>query len=115
MPTIAFVVNRTGERLGTRVVQWPALAAGDDGAALELPEMSDRSVHVRGTFGGTTITIQGSNEAVPTSWVTLTSANGSPLVFSADGLRQVTEVTRWIRPLSAGGTGVAVTVEMIAQ
>jgi len=115
MPTIAASITRTGETLGVRSVVWTPLAAADDGAAVEMPVQSDRSVHVRGTFGGTTVTIQGSNEATPTSWVTLTSPSGAPLSFSSEGLRQVTEITRWIRPLATGGSGVAVTVEMVAQ
>lgn len=115
MPTIAASINRTGASLGVRSVVWTPLAAGDDGGWVEMPELSDRSIHVRGTFGGTTVTIQGSNETTPTNPITLTSPNGSPLTFSADGLRQITEITRWIRPLSTGGAGAAVTVEMIAQ
>lgn len=115
MATIAFNINRTATNLAVSSVSWTPLAAGDDGAPVEMPDKSDRSIHVRGTFGGTTVTIQGSNEATPTSWQTLTSPNGVALTFTADGLRQITEITRWIRPVSSGGAGVAVTVEMIAQ
>lgn len=114
MATAAVTIVNAGDGAALRHASWAALAAGDDGTAIELPNWPDRSVQIRGTFGGTTITIQGSNEATPTTWATLTQPGGAPLSFTAAGLAQVVEITRWIRPLSTGGAGVAVTVEMIA-
>jgi hypothetical protein len=115
MPTIPATLSRSGLGLEIRLVQWTPLAAGDDGAPVELPRLGARSVHVRGTFGGTTVTIQGSNEATPTNWVTLSGPGGTALSFTSDGLRQVLDASRWIRPLSSGGSGATITVEMIAE
>lgn len=115
MATAAVTVTRIGPQLDGRHVSWAALAAGDDGAAVELPEYPDRSVQVRGTFGGTTITIQGSNEETAATWSTLTSPGGAPISITAAGLVQVVEITRWVRCLSTGGAASAVVVEMVAR
>lgn len=116
MAEIAAAINRTSPGLDSRHVSWAPLAAGDNGAAVEMPEYPDRSVQVRGTFGGTTITLQGSNEiSAPSVWQTLTAPGGSPISLTAAGLVQVVEITRWVRPLSTGGAAAAITVEMIAR
>ena len=93
-------------------VTWTPLTTTNlNGQAYEMPGWADRSVHVFGTFGaGATLTIQGSNEATATNWVTLAAA-GDPaedMTFATAGgtdIKQFLEMTRWVRPLLAGGDG----------
>jgi hypothetical protein len=82
-----------------------------------MPGWSDRSVHVFGTFGGATVTIQGSNELVPTNWVTLAAAGDATedMTYTANDIKQLLEVSRWVRPLLSGGAGSSVTVLMLAR
>ena len=86
-----------------------------DGGAVSIPGASDRSVQVMGTFGGTTVTIQGSNERTPTVWATLHDVNGDALTFTSAGIEVVAENTTHIRPLLAGGAGVDVDVIMLVR
>ncbi len=72
-------------------------------------------MHLFGTWGGATILIQGSNEDSPTDWQTLRDAAGNNLSFTANGLRTILELPRWIRPSSSGGTGTAVSVIINAR
>lgn len=39
-------------------VQWAGLLQGDDGASIELADYPDRTLHVRGTFSGATMTFE---------------------------------------------------------
>jgi hypothetical protein len=111
-------VNPTVARLQTfgddaRIVSWSLLTnTNADGAAIEMPGSSDRSVHVLGTFGDATITFQGSNETVPTNWATLAAAGDATedMVFTVADIKQLLEITRWVRPLLTGGAGSSVTV-----
>lgn len=60
------------------------------------PQGTDRSVQVTGTFAGGTVLIEGSHDGV--TWFTLNDMAGSSLAFTAAGLRQVQEITRYVRP-----------------
>jgi hypothetical protein len=105
------------------VASWtPLTTTNADGQAFEMPGWADRSVHVFGTFGAAaTVTIQGSNELVPTNWATLAAA-GDPaedmtfLTAAGTDIKQVLEVCRWVRPLLTGGDGTtSLTVLMLVR
>lgn len=116
MATMPATISRTGANLGIRSVAWDAMATGDDGTPVEMPDMPDRSIQVTGTFSGSTVTIQGSNDASsPTNWFTLTAPSGLPLTFTAAGLSQVLEITNFVRPVVTAGTGSAFLVRMVAR
>ena len=87
----------------SHVYLWETITASNsDGNALEAPGAADRSVQVVGDFGtGGTLSLEGSNKPSPSAdadWTILTDPQGSPLTFTAAGLKQITEVTRHIRP-----------------
>jgi hypothetical protein len=107
-------------------VTWAGLtvAANDVGEKFECPGAADRSVQLTGTLGtGGEVTMQGSNVAAPadafdsTDWAVLNDLDGNPLTLSAIGeLKQVREVSRWIRPFISGGDGSSdLGVAMIAR
>lgn len=92
--------------------------AHDDtvGAAIELSAWQDRTVQLFGTWDSATVVIQGSNELVPTTWATLRDPAGNNLSFTADGLKAILELPRWIRPSKSGGVASdAVTVIINAR
>ena len=104
------------------MVQWTGLLLNDDGTWFVPQDCADRTVHVRGTFGGATVTFQGSNEpgpvasTTPAAGVTLSDQTGAPLSFTAAGARLVAEASRWVRPVVTGGDGTtALTVDLIAR
>lgn len=76
--------------------------------AVEWGGTGDRSIQAFGAvgatgFNGSTVTIQGSNDG--TNWVTLTDPSNTAITFTASGLKQVTEITRYIRPSLSVATG----------
>src|SRR4051812_47544385 len=91
-------------------IKWLGLAANADvGQALgvDFSAYQDRSVQVVGTFGtGGAITMQGSNDG-GTTWSILTDPLGNNLVFSAAGMKQITELPEQIRPAVTAGTGTS--------
>jgi len=84
------------------------LGNADTGASALMRRWADRTVHVLGTFAGATITIQGSNDN--TNWLTLNDSLGSPLTFTATGMKLILENPIWVRAISSGGAGTAATV-----
>ena len=88
---------------------------GDTGDPAEIPGATDRTVQVTGTFGGTTITLQGSLEETPTNWFTLTDPLGNDVTFSAAGAVTIMENATWIRPSESGGSSVSVEVTLLSK
>lgn len=88
------------------VVAWSGLTytTTDLGSAFENPGWADRSIQVTGTFGtGGSVRIQGSNDG--TNWAVLTDPQGNDLNITTAKIEQVSEITRYIRPLITAGDG----------
>lgn len=76
--------------------------SGDTFNGVELSGNADRSVQFVGTVTAT-IVVQGSNDN--TNWATLTDGLGNNLSFDGvTGLKQICEMTRYIRPAVTSGT-----------
>lgn len=87
------------------VVSWEGLGNGDDGQPLEFIDYSDRSVHVKGTFGaGGTLVIEGSNDA-GVSYAGLTDPYDNAVEFQAAKIEGVTELVEKLRPRVTAGDG----------
>lgn len=124
MATVAWttVASQTFGEIAATITWTPLTTTNLDGQAFAMPAFADRSIHVYGTFGAAaTLTIQGSNEVTPTNWVTLAAA-GDPaedMVFLTAGgndIKQILEVSRFIRPLLSGGDGTtSLTVQMLIR
>ncbi len=106
MATVAITSTEIKSYLSRKVMSivWtPLTSANATGDAHSEPGTADRSAQVAGTFNGATCLIQGSNDG--SNWVTLTDILGNALSFTATGLKQITEITRYIRPSTSGGGG----------
>lgn len=102
---------------GMRVYKW-TLGAGENGGAFEASGLADRSVQVTGSFFGTTVVVQGSNEKVPSNWFTMHDSAGSALTFTAAGGDAVMENCLHVRVITTGGDDggtTAVVVHMSAR
>lgn len=100
------------------LVLWATALSGSTFKAFENPGYRDRTVQVEGSFFGTSISIEGSNDG--TNYHTLNDPSGNPLTFTSAGIKQVLELTRWIRPAMTGGdsggtTSVAVNMLAVAS
>ena len=98
-------------------VTWAAIGDADTCTDEPIGHLVDKSVHVYGTFGGATVVIQGSDEVTPSERVTLNDSRGegNPLSFTALDLRQVLEITAFVRPSSTGGGGSSTTVSIVGR
>lgn len=95
-------------------VQWKNIAAGDTCVEyVGFSDYSDRSVQIEGSFGGATISIEGSNDGA--NYQVLNDPFGTLLTASSPKLRQVLEYVWKMRPAISGGAGVDVTVTIIAK
>lgn len=84
-------------------VSWGPMAAGDTAQPLKYQQWVDRSLQVEGTFGGATVTLGGSNSG--NAYPSLTDSLGNTISMTVAGIKQVNEVTAYIKPVIAGGDG----------
>ena len=94
---------------------WTITTAGIDGVPIQYPEYADRTFQCSGTWGAATLAIQGSNDNV--TYFTLSNAAGATAAtFTADGMKSVIELPRFIKPiLTAVGAGATITVTLVAR
>lgn len=93
------------------LVTWEALTNVEtSGTAVQGYGYADRSIQVVGTFNGATVTIQGSNDG--TNWVSMTDVLGNAISMTTAGLKQIVEITRYIRP-SVTSAGASTDVDVL--
>lgn len=111
MAEVAASISRDQPGHTVRVV-WSNLGNGDTGEPVSFPGAADRSVQVIvNTPGvGDAAVIQGSLEATPTNYSTLSNNVGSSLSFSTDGIGLVAENTTYLRPSVTGDGSTDITV-----
>jgi len=87
---------------GTMVAKWEGLGIGgnDIGKEFQCPNFPIRSIQVVGTFGGASITLQGSNMIDSPEFSTLNDEGGSAITLSAAAIKQIRENTYWLRPVA---------------
>lgn len=93
----SFIVNPAGDG-SLELVSW-VLNNTDDGAPVQQAQWADRSVQV-GTLGDDfsvgTVVIEGSNDGI--TWTTLRGPDSLALSFTTAGLKEVLEITAYLRP-----------------
>jgi len=88
---------------GVWLIKWTGLhSTNDTGAPFACSNYADKSIQVVGTFGGATVTIQGSNVVDSPVYATLNDGVGTALTFTSAGIKQILENTYWIRPYITG-------------
>jgi len=102
MATIDYTTAPSGNDRCT-VAAWANLAQNDIGAAIGNSQYADRSFQVAGTFGGASVSIEGTNDGA--NWATLTDPQGNALTFTSAKIEMVSEATLRIRPKVTGGDG----------
>ena len=115
-------ITPTGSKLQSLYGQavkssWMTMLQGDDGLPIGNAQFTDRSVQAVGTWGGATLTVEGSNDG-GTTWATLQDAEGAALSISSNDFKQIMEVSELIRPNLTGGDGttdIDVHIVMVAR
>jgi len=104
---IAYVKDISGVAMGDIDLAdcaWLALTTTNtSGSAFPCASYSDRTIQVYGTFGGATITVQGSLDG--TNWFTLNDQSDNAMTFTTARGDSVQQLTRFIQPVLTGGDG----------
>lgn len=117
-------VNGVGGWLckGVYQVVWSNMANGDVGSVMSCPNLPDKTVTVRGTFGtGGSVSIRGtdySDATTSTSWDILndTRGEGNAATFTSRDTRSLTEnPARLVPHVTAGDGSTSLTVIILAQ
>lgn len=115
---MATTLTETQLTVGAKLARWASLVNLDNGDAFLAPDFPDKSVVVRGTFSGATVTLVGANvEGTPpaAAWQTLNDPQGNALTFTSARIEQLLENPYQIRPQVTGGDGTtALLVEILA-
>jgi len=101
---------------GAVLVTWDAMATGDVGLAFNLGYAADLTFQVTGTFGGATVTFQGSNDG--TNWHPLTQRGSTTnMAYTAAANHICQEMPAFVRPtVTAGaGSGLKVVLAIFAR
>lgn len=93
-------------------VSYAVLVGGNDGDPIYTGK-SVRSVQVSAVSGSAVIIVEGSNNGVTYTTLTDTTSAGASLSFSAAGIKNVREMTAYIRARSTGPVSTAATVDFL--
>ena len=85
-----------------------ALGNADTGVGVSLASFTYKTMTLTGTWGGATVVIQGANEDVDASYITMVDPQGNALSKTADAIETLLENPLFIRVKSSGGTGTVV-------
>lgn len=110
-PTVRRVTD--GGVRNVYIATWTSMGDADTGLPVAMAGGSDRSVQFTGTFASATVVLQGSNDG--SNYVTLTDPQGNTISKTAAGIEQISELTRYVRPVTSGGSGAAVTVSLLIK
>jgi hypothetical protein len=109
-PTVTDVSDK-GNGASLRVV-WTPVTEADTCQAWKLPEYSDKSIQVLGTFGGATVVLNGSNDGGVT-FAGLNVPAGTAISIASAAIKAVLENTEYVQPVASGGTGQSLTIAMM--
>jgi hypothetical protein len=119
MPTVlAYTETKVYNRFNGRnyfLLNWTHLHETDSSPdTVRIPSTVKMRMKVSGTFGGGTVKLQGSMDG--TTWFDLKDTAGSAIGVQAAGDVAVQQdaVFIYLRPLVSAGTGVDVTVQVLA-
>lgn len=115
MATITPTIVPVSDPGVTRVylATWASIGDADTCTAVPMSGASDRSVQITGTFGGATIVVQGSNDG--TNYAPLTDPQGNAISKTSAAIEQISEISRFVKPTTSGGTSSAITVSLLLK
>lgn len=91
-------------------ISWPSAGDADTFAPVTIPKhVRELTIQVVGTFGGATISLEGSNDG--TNYAVLQDvANANIAIANATKIWRFANAPQFVQPVSAGGTGQALSV-----
>lgn len=112
-PTISSALLGKGDGATVRLI-WTPVTENDTCAPAYLPEYSDKSVQVFGTFGGASVAIQGSNDG-GTTYAVLHDPSGTAIAVVVAGFKAVLENTEYFKPVATGGVAQSLSIAMLVR
>lgn len=97
------------------LVTWTPVTENDTCVAVQLPQYTDKSLHVSGTFGGSSTALQGSNSITGATFAALRSPDSVAIALTADSIKAVLENTFQVKPVPTGGTAQSLTINLLAH
>ena len=98
---------------GIQKIIWETMGNADTGTSVKCADYPDKTVDVIGTFGGATVTLQGSMD--DSTWSTMVDSTGTNLAFTAAStLKLIRDNPLFIRAITSGGTGTDIDVIIAA-
>lgn len=119
MATVTPTVKNVGAGDGSIIEYvYAIVTANPDGAPIQVPEWADVTWVARGTWGGATLKIQGSDDG--TNFVATpglsNAAGGAEAVVTADKIFTIIERPRFVRPiLTTAGVGAILTIVALCR
>lgn len=111
-PTVTPVGRRDNSNF---VYAWLAVTEADTCMAIEGADLSDKSIHVSGTFGGASVALFGSNNSFATTGKALRDPSSTVIAITAEDIKQVLETTQQIKPVATGGAGQSLNIYVQAK
>ena len=99
---------------GLLIVQWKNVASGDTCEPIELGKYNERSMQLSGTLGTAIVSLDGS--LTGEVYETLLDHNGVPVSLDCNGVRQLSVLTRYAKPVVTGADGTtSVTITVMLK
>ncbi len=99
---------------GDALVTWLAVTESDTFETYDLKEaVSEISVHINGTFGGSTVTVQGGNDG--STFLALTQLIGATASTEVADIFSILDRPLKIKPLAASGSSQSINVYMLVR
>lgn len=95
-----------------KLVVWSTVTEADTCAPVSYPDLTDRSIHVYGTFGGSSTAVQGSNNG-GASFAALNDTGGTVIAITAEKIKAILENSQQIKPVITGGTSQSLSVAIL--
>lgn len=116
MAAIKPVISNAGKADGAcLVVAWLAVTENDTCVPYQGGNLSDKSIHVTGAFGGSSTAVFGSNNQFATTGAALRDPSSTTIAITAETIKQVLENVDMIKPLVTGGSSQNLNIYMLVN
>lgn len=95
------------------IITWANIGNSDMPTPVTFAGYGSKSFQVEGTFGGTSVACQGSNDGA--NYHALSDPTGTTIGLTAGGLKEVLEHSLYVQPALSGGSGSSITATLFIR
>lgn len=116
MAAIKPVITNAGKADGACfIVAWLAVTEADTCVPYQGGNLSDKAIHVSGTFGGASVAVFGSNNQFATAGAALRDPSSTVIAITAETIKTILENTDMFKPLITGGTAQSLNIYVLVN